>query len=155
MIINTLLNGYIDIIVKILRMLRINSVDMLGLGISIDLPTASLDDRIKKLESAKQNLIDGLTAIQELEKEAEKNKREANEALIQLEVLKKNKHSLQSELDTISQIIKTDVSTFRKVAGVPTDKQIKKERVYGFLSGIFASIFASVIIYFVSLIFKN
>ena len=72
---------YFELIEKILRRVKISKVNILGLEISLDEDKGSIDERIKKIEAAKQNLLDGLSAIKELEKEAEKNKYELENAL--------------------------------------------------------------------------
>ena len=118
--------------------------------ISLDEDKGSIDERIKKIEAAKQNLLDGLSAIKELEKEAEKNKYELENALIKLSKIKTDKINLEAELNNIKQVISSDVSTFQKLAGVPTEKEKRKERIIGFFSGIIASIISAGIIWVVT-----
>ena len=98
MIIELILSGYIDIIEKIFKVIGITKVKVLGVEISINNPTGNIDERIKKIEVAKQNLLDGLSAIKELEEEAEKNKREVEKALLKIETLKTNKNNLEEEI---------------------------------------------------------
>lgn len=105
----------------------------------------STTERIKKLDEAKESLVDGLKAIEELKEEADLSKREANKALKQISDLENNKASLEEELKHVKNLIKADVSTFRKVAGL-SDADIQKERILGFISGVLASIIASGII---------
>ncbi len=155
MIIEPLLSGYIDIIEKIFKVIGITKVKVLGVEISINNPTGNIDERIKKIEVAKQNLIDGLSAIKELEEEAEKNKREVEKALLKIETLKTNKNNLEEEIQSIKQVISSDVSAFKKIAGIPSEKQIRKERILGFISGVIASILASGIFALIVLIYNN
>ena len=139
---------YFELIEKILRRVKISKVNILGLEISLDEDKGSIDERIKKIEAAKQNLLDGLSAIKELEKEAEKNKYELENALIKLSKIKTD--NLEAELNNIKQVISSDVSTFQKLAGVPTEKEKRKERIIGFFSGIIASIISAGIIWVVT-----
>ena len=141
---------YFELIEKILRRVKISKVNILGLEISLDEDKGSKDERIKKIEAAKQNLLDGLSAIKELEKEAEKNKYELENALIKLSKIKTDKINLEAELNNIKQVISSDVSTFQKLAGVPTEKEKRKERIIGFFSGIIASIISAGIIWVVT-----
>lgn len=141
---------YFELIEKILRRVKISKVNILGLEISLDEDKGSIDERIKKIEAAKQNLLDGLSAIKELEKEAEKNKYELENALIKLSKIKTDKINLEAELNNIKQVISSDVSTFQKLAGVPTEKEKRKERIIGFFSGIIASIISAGIIWVVT-----
>ena len=141
---------YFELIEKILRRVKISKVNILGLEISLDEDKGSIDERIKKIEAAKQNLLDGLSAIKELEKEAEKNKYELENALIKLSKIKTDKINLEADLNNIKQVISSDVSTFQKLAGVPTEKEKRKERIIGFFSGIIASIISAGIIWVVT-----
>lgn len=141
---------YFELIEKILRRVKISKVNILGLEISLDEDKGSIDERIKKIEAAKQNLLDGLSAIKELEKEAEKNKYELENALIKLSKIKTDKINLEAELNNIKQVISSDASTFQKLAGVPTEKEKRKERIIGFFSGIIASIISAGIIWVVT-----
>ena len=141
---------YFELIEKILRRVKISKVNILGLEISLDEDKGSIDERIKKIEAAKQNLLDGLSAIYELENEAEKNKYELENALIKLSKIKSDKINLDAELNNIKHVISSDVSTFQKLAGVPTEKEKRKERIIGFFSGIIASIISAGIIWVVT-----
>lgn len=155
MIIESLLVNYIDIIEKILKRIKISKVNVMGIEISIDNSMGSIDERIKKIEIAKQNLIDGLSAIKELETEAENNKNEIKKALLEIQKLRVNKDDLEKELNSIKQVISSDVSSFKKIAGIPTEMQKKRERILGFISGVIASVLASGIIALIVLVFNS
>lgn len=71
-------------------------------------------------------------------------------ALIKLSKIKTDKINLEAELNNIKQVISSDVSTFQKLAGVPTEKEKRKERIIGFFSGIIASIISAGIIWVVT-----
>jgi len=151
----TLITAYIELIGKIFKKFKINKVNLLGIEISFDNQTGTIDERIKKIEDAKQNLIDGLAAIEELEKEAENNKKEVTAALLQLEELKRSRNDIEIELEETKEIISSDVNAFRKVAGVPSNRQFRKERMLGFVSGVIASLIASGIVSLVLYTYKN
>lgn len=79
-----LVGSYIGIIAKIIERIDIR-FGASGISISIrEEAEHNLDERIAKLDSARQNLVDGITAIDELKTEAEHNKREVSKALEQV-----------------------------------------------------------------------
>ena len=142
---------YIEFIVRILKKLRIEfSPSIFGVTISLndeDTYRGSIDERIAKIDEAKANLLEGLRTIDELKEAAEYNKKEAEAALIQIAQLEKDKTSLEQELKSIKDIVQSDVSAFRKVAGVPSPATIRRERIIGFISGVIASVVASGIVW--------
>jgi len=115
----------------------------------------SIDDRIKKIDVARSNLVDGLNAIDELRIAAEQNKREVQQTLQQIAQMKTHKQNLENELNSLNDIIHTDVQTFRAVAGIPSPSDVRQERVLGFISGIIASIVAWGLIYGVTELIKH
>jgi hypothetical protein len=107
----------------------------------------NIDQRIKKIDLARENLIDGLKAIDELKKAAEHNKSELVVALEQLEKLKNYKKNEEKNLSEIKKIASIDLETFQKVAGIASKKEKTNERIIGFVFGIITSILATIIIY--------
>jgi hypothetical protein len=142
---------YIDFIVLILKKLGLErSLSIFGVTFTFagdDIYQGSINERIAKIDEAKANLLEGLRAIDELKEAAEYNKKQAEEALIQIVQLEKDKTSLQQELKSIKNIVQSDVNAFRKIAGVPSPAMIRKERIVGFISGVIASIVASGIVW--------
>lgn len=106
----------------------------------------TLDKRIEKIDAARFNLLEGLRAIDELKISAKENKSELEATLIKLKILENNRLIAKNELEQVKHIASTDIDTFKKMAGVQTIKDIKKERIIGFISGIFASFIATVAI---------
>jgi len=136
-----------DITASFLSKTKINKLNVLGIELSFKDDSGSIDERIKKIDLAKKNLVEGLSAIEELKTEAQNNQRDAQNALLEIKRLKGDKSNLETELESIKRVIKSDVSTFKKIAGIPTDKEIKRERVMGFITGVFSSIIASGLIW--------
>lgn len=148
MLFDSILSLYIEYIARLLRWLRIE----LGPGVlSIQLveeeAERTLDERIARIDAARQNLVEGINAIDELKREAEKNKKDVTQALKQVAVLERDKASLNQEIQTMRAVLDSDVEAFRKVAGVPSETEIRKERYIGFISGVIASVIASGIVY--------
>jgi hypothetical protein len=108
-------------------------------------PVASVDERISKIDSARANLLEGLQAIDGLKLEAEANKRELEIALLKLEQIQSQRAAAEKELDTINEIALADTSALRKAIGIPGQAQVWADRFFGFISGIFASLLASII----------
>jgi hypothetical protein len=108
-------------------------------------PEASVDERIAKIDVARDNLLEGLQAIDELKREAQENKRELAIAIQTIENLEQERSVAEKELRAIRGIADADTSMLRKVIGVPSQTQIWKERLFGFVSGVMASVVASFI----------
>jgi hypothetical protein len=104
----------------------------------------TIDDRLLKIESAKRNLEDALSAMNELTIAAEQNKLELASAMRSLEIIKHDKSHAERQLESIKTIAETDIQAFRKIAGVPDKLQVAKERFIGFVLGVLASLLASV-----------
>lgn len=139
-----------EVVNRVLKKLRIIVDDG---GIRITTKT-NIDERIARISEAQKSLIDGLRAIDELKIEAEENKAEIERALVQIAVLEQNKAGLQQELEEVKKIIDADVTTFRQVAGIPSEADItrerNKERIIGFITGVVTSVIASGIFWVIS-----
>jgi len=155
LMIGNVLALYIEWIAKILKRLRLRIAGG-GIEISFDRQVEeSIDERIRKIAIARANLVDGLAAIDELRMSAEENKKEVQTALEQLAVMERDKADLQEKLQSVRQVISSDVQAFREVAGIPSKLDIRKERVVGFVSGVIASIVASAVVLGVAKIIQN
>lgn len=111
--------------------------------------TQSIDDRIAKIDEARNNLVEVLNAIDELRSAAEQNRHDAEVALRQLEKLEQDKASLEKELASVRGIIDADVTTFKQIAGIPSADDIRRERVLGFVTGVISSVVASGIVWLI------
>ena len=104
---------YTDFIAAALKRIRVK-VSAAGVEIGFDREEGlGIDERIRKIDKARENLVEGLAAIDELKQSAERSTTEARAALEQLAQLKLDKQSLEA-------IIATDVRVFREVAGIPS-----------------------------------
>lgn len=130
--------GYISLIEKVVSA-------FLGRRVSLDVfsDSQSLDERIAKIEEARNNLFEALQAVDDLRRTADENKQELKEALEKLTQMESQKASLSTELAEIQKIKNADVGAFRDLIGIPTAKDKWWERFIGFVSGIVASIIAS------------
>ncbi len=134
-----------ELLLKLLKGIKITY--RIG-GINIEFEEEkTIDERIAKIDEARKSMVEAIVAIDELHKEAETNKAELNDALLTLSETEKNKNNLENELKNIRQLMQSDITTFKTLAGIPSQKEIKKERVLGFLLGVFASVIASGVVW--------
>lgn len=140
---DSILSLYIDLVARVLRRLRVRFD---GFGFSVELrdeAKRSIDERIGLIDAARANLVDGVRAIDELRAEAERQRRQAQEALAQVSALQQDKAALEKQRQALKTVIQSDVESFREVAGIPSRSAIRRERVVGFISGVLASVVAS------------
>ena len=103
----------------------------------------SIDERIEKIEAARLNLTEALTAIDELRQAAEDNKVDLAKALQALTDTEGKRADAAKQLEALREIAENDVGAFQRLAGVPSRGDIARERFIGFLFGIAASVIAS------------
>jgi hypothetical protein len=116
-------------------------------GVSRDQTPRSqtIDERIANLDVARENLAAAVTAIDELKAEAEQNKGELSSALQRLRMLEIEKATAEQELASLRQIASADMAVFQKLVGIPSRRDIVRERLVGFLLGLLASLAASIL----------
>ncbi len=118
-----------------------NRISGLNLSISLDTFTARpIDERIAKIDIARANLQDALSALKELSSEAERNKEELNQALQRLNEAKAAHASESEQLAQIKNIAQSDIEAFRRMAGIVNPL---RERILGFIAGVVASLVAA------------
>ena len=107
------------------------------------IPPEPIDRRIAMIDNARHNLLDALSAIDELKTSAELNKAELASALEHLGKAQLERASAEREVEAIRVVAQTDIVAFQKLANVPSRSQIARERLIGFGLGILASVVAS------------
>ena len=139
-------------------------LEIIGLRIQVKLPSIfrfeispgvheTVDERLAKINAARSNLRDVLEAMDELEREAKRSKTHVDWMRFRLAEIESSKESAEKELEDIKNIINVDVESFRRVAGIPSSGQVRRQRFLGFLSGVFASILAALICWGVAALF--
>jgi len=106
---------------------------------------SSIDSRILKIDEARNNLTSALSAIDELKTSAERNRAELQAIRHELEQTAAHKASAEQELDAVKKMAAADVEVFRRVVGIPSRRDIGKERLIGFVIGVLASLLATFI----------
>ena len=104
-----------------------------------------IDERIRKIDEARENLVFALSAIDELKNEADLNKKEAHDLKARIQELSLEKSAVDVELQEIKKITGSNIDAFKRVAGIPSRQQIAKERLVGFILGILASLLATLL----------
>src|SRR6476659_1279440 len=129
------IESFIEFVRRILKRLKIG-FDGRGIYVALkdeERPKGSIDERIAKIDIAKANLLEGLRAIEDLKQLAEANKKEAGDAIDQLDRLSRDKTHLEQELKAIRSVVNSDVTAFQRVAGVLGPAEIRRERLLGFV----------------------
>lgn len=116
------------------------------------LPTPSIDRRLAKLEIAKAALMESLSAVEELQRQAEDGKIEHERVRAELAATIANKDDAERKLQSIQALITQDVEAFQTLAGVP---DVGKERLLGFASGVVASVIASGLVALIVYLWKS
>lgn len=142
-------NAIFDIVSRIMRFIFGPVVMPFTLKLVQD-SGSSLDERLKKLDIARESLQESLAAIEDLKEEANKNKRELEDAFYRLEKLEKEKESVENELQEIRKIANVDAQTFRNLVGIPSEDDVFRERIIGLVTGIMASLLAAGFIAFLA-----
>lgn len=137
------------LIEQLVRKLRIK----IGLGpfgsIDVALSTPfterSIDERLEKIETARQNLAEALTAMDEMRDVAESNKRDLERLTNSISKAESDKADLNAQLDALKQIAAIDSDAVREALRLPTEVDKWKERIWGFIFGLIAGLIATVV----------
>lgn len=102
-----------------------------------------MDQRLAKIEAARENLTDALTALEDLQTEAQANSRALTELTVRLDKAEERKSIVQKDIHTLRELAKLDAESVRKGLGIPTRGKVWLERGFAFVLGIVGSIIAS------------
>jgi len=120
---------------------------VIGQGRIRPLPEAEIDERLTKLDDVQSYLTDAIDAIEDLKVTADESKATQRRLLTELSLLRENQQQAECEAKAISEATKTDIEAFQKLAGVPTKDEIWRGKVFGFVSGVLASVVAAGIVW--------
>jgi len=113
--------------------------------------TESVDERLKKIDSARQSLTEAISAINELEKDAQTNKQELQKINTNIERAENKKVKLETKLDDFKKLAAIDAKSVREAMGVPSNRELWVQRTVGFIFGVIASLVAAIIWHYVSM----
>lgn len=111
----------------------------------LDASEASVDERLQKIDRARQNLADALGAIEELSKQANQQKSELEALTTAVATVTNEKDVATSELAAIRTLANLDAKAVQKAFQMPTRSQRWFERGFSFCLGVIASLIASFI----------
>ncbi|TBZ20991.1 hypothetical protein [Rhizobium leguminosarum] len=115
-----------------------------AIGISIDevlvkKETRDIDSRIAKIETARENLLEAISAIDEIKATAEENKRELAELQKSVTKIGKQKEELTQDRKLLVQLTGAEKDRLRRMLGAPTRFQSIATTVVSFIVGGVAS----------------
>jgi uncharacterized protein YhaN len=103
----------------------------------------AIDERIAKIDVARENLTDALAAMDQLREYAQENKRDLEYLNEKIQKAEASKANVSDELSALKQMSAFDSVTVRRVLGLPTRTSVWIDRCVAFVLGILASTIAS------------
>ncbi len=103
----------------------------------------SLSERVRKIDHARDSLLDAISAVDDLRRQADENQSALNFALAKLRAAENRKSALYSDINSLKTVASADVDSFRRIVGIPSRRAIWAERGMGFVIGVVASVVAS------------
>ncbi|NGP16510.1 hypothetical protein [Devosia aurantiaca] len=73
------------------------------------------------------------------------NKAELEAALGQIAQLEETRKQTEADIAALDHLAKTDTEAFRRLVGMPTKADVNRDRIFGFVSGVVASVVATVL----------
>lgn len=110
-------------------------LDKLGVVV----PETNIDERIRKIELARENLTDALGAIDDLKLSAQRNKIELETLRQALHDASLHKLSLDDKNQSLEKLAAVKVETIRSTFNLPSRKQILRGHALSFVIGIFVA----------------
>lgn len=101
------------------------------------------EDRIAKLDVAREALTESLAAIDQMKKDAQAAKDEYTANNASLQAILGSSQDAEAKLANIRAAMKQDVDAFQTLAGVPN---VKRERWIAFIAGVLASTVSAAIV---------
>src|SRR5690606_33743463 len=82
-----------------------------------------LDDRLAKIDVARENLAEALRAMDEIRDQAKDNKHALEALNRELEGTSREKENAAKEIETLRSLAQLDTETDRRALGVPTTRR--------------------------------
>jgi len=103
-------------------------------------PQRTFEQRLNRLDDAREALKETLDAIDEIKAEAQRNEQRQAVALQALQDTLQSHETAEQKLASIKKLMEVDVSTLREAAGIPN---VGKERLIGAVSAVLCSLVAA------------
>lgn len=117
----------------------------IDVALSTPFAEKSIDERLEKIEVARQNLAEALIAIDELRDASEANKRDLERLTSSISKAESDKADLHAQLGALKQIAAIDSDAVRDALRLPTEVDKWKERIWGFIFGLAAGLIGSML----------
>lgn len=134
-----------QIIVRLLTGSMTATMGPIGIKISGPFVSQSIDERLHKIETARQSLSDALDAVDSLKRSAEENKRDLADLTNAIENAQLQKQGVSQELQALKGIAAMESVAVRKALKLPNAVDLWRERIIAFLFGVGASVFATIV----------
>lgn len=116
-----------------------------GQGRIRPLPDSVIDERITKLDDVQSYLNDAIDAIDDLKVQADENRSIQKQLIAEVDALRESQRRAECEAREIEEATQININGFRKLAGIPTEDEVWRGKIFGFVSGILASLVAALI----------
>lgn len=125
--------------------IRIQGDPLTGVSVSLIYKGTqqSLDERLAKIDVARENLAEALRAMDEIRDQAKDNKHALEALNRELEGTSREKENAAKEIETLRSLAQLDIETVRRALGVPTARRRMGELSFSFILGIIASLAAA------------
>lgn len=125
--------------------IRIEGHPLTGVSVSLIYQGTqqSLDERLAKIDVARENLAEALRAMDEIRDQAKDNKYALEALNRELEGTSLEKENAAKEIETLRSLAQLDTETVRRALGVPTTRRRMGELSFSFILGIVASLTAA------------
>ncbi|KQQ38330.1 hypothetical protein ASG19_04560 [Rhizobium sp. Leaf306] len=104
-------------------------------------PKRDVDERISKIDAARENLQEALAAIDDLKENAEESQKELKRLQISLEQNEVRKGDLLTDIEELKRLGTISQNTIRRAFGIPKKWQVYLGYLVSFLVGIATTFF--------------
>jgi hypothetical protein len=105
--------------------------------------TRDLDERIRKIESARDNLRDALSAVDELQRSAQDNRAELAALQDALQRASAERDTLSAHNENLKRLADVDIRTIRRTLGIPTRQEVWRGHALSFVGGVLTTFILS------------
>jgi hypothetical protein len=96
----------------------------------------SIDARIKKIDAARDNLFDALSAMDDLKRMATENQEELTSLQTAIKAASEEKEGLAKHNDNLKKLSEIEVGSIRTALGIPTRSQVRLGYFVSFIVGL-------------------
>ncbi|WP_105421846.1 hypothetical protein [Neorhizobium sp. T25_27] len=105
----------------------------------------TVDQRIQKIDLARDNLAEALSAMDELKSSAEENRAELQRLQVALEKATAEKQDLSAYNQDLRKLAELEAESVRRALGMPTPREVLRSKVISFFAGVLVTILLSLL----------